>query len=232
MDDIINKHRSILKKEIKVTKSINNEHSFNPKYYYKTEKMSGHIPQKYNIYFRKEDSNKKTYQPHKKKENDSSKKPTHIIISPFATYFLCNEKYIKENNPNGNRYKNKSKNYILKKNLSNTNKIKKEDVSSNKYNDIFEDITFSQNNTNNNNFYNNNIYNNNYYNNNYYNNININFINNKNYNLNILPNKQFNLINNYNYDNYDYYDYYDNYDNNLLNPYINIYKLNSKYFFY
>ncbi len=72
-----------------------------------------------------------------------------IIISPFIQYFLCNEKYIKENIPNGNNYKNKSKNYILKKNFNNLDKIKIEDVDINKVNDILKKIDYIQNNKNN-----------------------------------------------------------------------------------
>jgi len=75
------------------------------------------------------------------KNGINSRDKNDIIISPFIQYFLCNEKYIKENIPNGNNYKNKSKNYILKNNFNN--------LDINKVNDILKKIDYIQNNKNN-----------------------------------------------------------------------------------
>ena len=223
MEEIINKDESILRKEITQTKSIKNEQkqlkvSFDKKDECQklTEEMflPSHNYKTYN--------NVEINQSSEKKENDSSKETNNIIISPFVSYFLCNEKYIKENNPNGNSYKNKSKNYILKNNLFNNNNNNKkiEYIDLKKVNDILKDIEFIQNNINiNNNF--NNSFNNNFnnsFNNNFNNNLknNFNFVNNENCNLNKLPTEQFARIDNCNLDNY------------LLNPFINICKFNCK----
>ena len=228
MEEIINKNQNIFKKEITQTKSIKNEQkqikvSFDKKDEYQKSTEKIFFPtQKYknydDVFFIKEDSNEEINLS-EKKENDSSKKSSCIIFSPFVSYFLCNEEFIKENNPNGNSYKNKSKNYILKHNLFNNNKIKLEDINLKKVNDILKDIEFIQNNINNNNF--NNVFNSNFNNN--FNNIiinnsnnELNFVNNKNSNLNKLPNEQFVQISNCNL------------DNCLLNPFINTCKFNSK----
>lgn len=80
------------------------------------------------------------------KNAKNSRDKNEIIISPFIQYFLCNEKYIKENIQNGNNYKNKSKNYILKNNFNNFDKIKIEDIDINKVNDILKNIDYLQNN--------------------------------------------------------------------------------------
>ena len=58
---------------------------------------------------------------------------------PELNYFLCNEEYIKEKNPEGNNYKNKSKNFVLKSKFIN-NKIQIEDIDYNKINNILKDI--------------------------------------------------------------------------------------------
>ena len=81
--------------------------------------------------------------------NQFDKIITNRIISPEFNYFLCNEQYIKEKNPEGNNYKDKSKNYKLKKNFNN-NIIKIEDIEINKINDILKEIENVNNNINNN----------------------------------------------------------------------------------
>ena len=58
---------------------------------------------------------------------------------PEVNYFLCNEEYIKEKNPEGNNYKKKSKNFILKSKY-NFNTINIEDIDYNKINNILKDI--------------------------------------------------------------------------------------------
>ena len=70
-------------------------------------------------------------------------------VSPFISYFLCNEKYIKETEPEGYNYQKKSKNFVLKSDLTNFNKIKIEDVDLNRVNDILKDIEFIEKNINN-----------------------------------------------------------------------------------
>ena len=55
-------------------------------------------------------------------------------------YFLCNENYYKEKNPEGSKYKKKSKNYISKNELNCIDTIKIEDLNLDKINDILEDI--------------------------------------------------------------------------------------------
>jgi hypothetical protein len=78
-------------------------------------------------------------------------------ISPEINYFLCNEEYMKEKMPEGNNYKIKSKNFIIKskfktekksKNDSNISLIKIEDVDLNKVNEILKDIKYVENNVN------------------------------------------------------------------------------------
>jgi hypothetical protein len=55
-------------------------------------------------------------------------------------YFLCNENYYKEKNPEGSKYKKKSKNYISKNELNCIDTIKIEDLNLDKINDILEDF--------------------------------------------------------------------------------------------
>lgn len=81
--------------------------------------------------------------------NQFDKIITNRIISPELNYFLCNEQYIKEKYPEGNNYKDKSKNYKLKTNFIDS-KIKIEDIEINKINNILQDIELAQNNINNN----------------------------------------------------------------------------------
>ena len=81
--------------------------------------------------------------------NHFDNKITNRDSSPELDYFLCNEQFIKENNPEGNNYKDKSKNYKLKINF--INNIKIEDIEINKINKILKDIEQVQNNNNNNN---------------------------------------------------------------------------------
>ena len=55
-------------------------------------------------------------------------------------YFLCNENYYKEKNPEGSKYKKKSKNYISKNELNCIDTIKIEDLNLDKINDVLGDI--------------------------------------------------------------------------------------------
>ena len=76
------------------------------------------------------------------KLNDVSTISIDKTVSPFISYFLCNEKYIKENEPEGYNYQKKSRNFVSKNNLINFNKVNIEDVDLNKVNDILKDIEF------------------------------------------------------------------------------------------
>lgn len=80
-------------------------------------------------------------------------------IFPEIDYFIFNEKYLKEKIPEGNNYKKKSKNYILKSKFRNdqnkkdipcNNKISIGDLDLSKVNDILKDIEFVQDNMDNN----------------------------------------------------------------------------------
>ena len=84
------------------------------------------------------------------KLNDISNISNDKIVSPFMNYFLCNEKYIKEKEPEGYNYQKKSRNFILKSNLMNFNEINIEDFDPNKLNDILKDIEYIEKNINNN----------------------------------------------------------------------------------
>ena len=83
------------------------------------------------------------------KLNDISNISIDKTVSPFMSYFLCNEKYIKEKKPEGYNYQKKSRNFILKNNLMNFNEINIEDVDLNKVNDILKDIEYLEKNINN-----------------------------------------------------------------------------------
>ena len=84
------------------------------------------------------------------KLNDISNISNDKIVSAFMNYFLCNEKYIKEKEPEGYNYQKKSRNFILKSNLMNFNEINIEDFDPNKLNDILKDIEYIEKNINNN----------------------------------------------------------------------------------
>ena len=86
------------------------------------------------------------------KLNDISNISNDKIVSAFMNYFLCNEKYIKEKEPEGYNYQKKSRNFILKSNLMNFNEINIEDFDPNKLNDILKDIEYIEKNINNNYF--------------------------------------------------------------------------------
>lgn len=65
-------------------------------------------------------------------------------MPPEYDFFLCNEKNIKEKMPEGNKYKNNSRNYKLKDSFAfNTMEIEKIDI--NKVNEILKDIELYQN---------------------------------------------------------------------------------------
>jgi hypothetical protein len=83
------------------------------------------------------------------KLNDISNISIDKTVSPFMSYFLCNEKYIKEKEPEGYNYQKKSRNFILKNNLMNFNEISIENVDLNKVNDILKDIEYLEKNLNN-----------------------------------------------------------------------------------
>ena len=83
------------------------------------------------------------------KINDVSNISIDKTVSPFISYFLCNEKYIKETEPEGYNYQKKSKNFVLKNDLNNFNRIKIEDVDLNRVNDILKDIEYIEKNINN-----------------------------------------------------------------------------------
>jgi hypothetical protein len=76
------------------------------------------------------------------KLNDISNISIDKAVSPFMSYFLCNEKYIKEKETEGFNYQKKSRNFILKNNLMNFNEINIEDIDLNKVNDILKDIEY------------------------------------------------------------------------------------------
>lgn len=59
-------------------------------------------------------------------------------LFPEFNFFFCNEKYIKEQIPEGNNYKINSRNYINKKNLNSESKIDNLDM--NRINNILNDI--------------------------------------------------------------------------------------------
>ena len=84
------------------------------------------------------------------KEKNEPDKKNNQILSHFIDYFFFNEKYIKEEMPEGNNYKIKSKNYRLKNNFINLNKNKIKYIDLNKVNDILQDIEHMQNYINNN----------------------------------------------------------------------------------
>ena len=86
------------------------------------------------------------------KLNDISNISIDKTVSPFMSYFLCNEKYIKEKETEGFNYQKKSRNFILKSNLMNFNEINIEDFDPNKLNDILKDIEYIEKNINNNYF--------------------------------------------------------------------------------
>ena len=73
------------------------------------------------------------------------KSNTDKAIPPEVTYFLCNEKYFKENSPEGNNYKKKSKNYLPKKEFNCPSSIQLEELNLNKINDILKDIEYLEN---------------------------------------------------------------------------------------
>ena len=83
------------------------------------------------------------------KLNDISNISIGKTVSPFMSYFLCNEKYIKEKEPEGYNYQKKSRNFILKNHLMNFNEISIEDVDLNKVNNILKDIEYLEKNLNN-----------------------------------------------------------------------------------
>ena len=74
---------------------------------------------------------------------------TNKNILVMLDYFLCNEKYMKAKNSEGNNYKD-SKNYILKNKFKYDNKIQIKDIDLNKINNILKDIEYTQNNIDNN----------------------------------------------------------------------------------
>lgn len=80
------------------------------------------------------------------KISDQNKTKENALTEKF---FICNENYLREKNPEGNNYKKHSKNYILK-NKFNSNKIKMEDINinTNKINEILKNIEKFQNNKN------------------------------------------------------------------------------------
>ena len=133
----------------------------------KDKTLSNSIPKS------KDNSVEPNNQKSSKKINSVSEKKNNHIISHFIGYFFFNEKYIKEKMPEGNNYKMESKNYKLKKNCINLNKIKIEHVNLNKVNNILQDSKHIDN------YINNNCLKNN-----------LNIINDLNSNLNRLPLKQ------------------------------------------
>ena len=76
--------------------------------------------------------------------NSQFQKESLFKLPPEYNFFLCNEKYVKEKLPEGNHYKNNSKNYKLKGTL-NLNKIQIKDIEKNKINEILKDIESYQN---------------------------------------------------------------------------------------
>ena len=171
------------------SKKTKNSFDENDSYEFLKDQTSTNSPYKSND-TSEESVNQKTQE----EVNNSSDKKNDNFISPLIGFFLCNEQYIKEKMPEGNNYKMISKNYILKNNFINLNKIKIEGVNLNKVNDILQDIEYVQN-----------LINNNYLKNH------LNYVNNENYFFNQFSIKQniqnnncnledYASINNYKYD--------------------------------
>ena len=117
-------------------KSLSDENDYSElEYKYSTKSPNISSSEKYNNFSQSLSSEQSNISDNKIKINNvNNTKPLQFY------YFLCNEKYYKEKNPEGSKYKKKSKNYISKNELNFIDTIKIEDLNLNKINNILEDI--------------------------------------------------------------------------------------------
>ena len=117
-------------------KSLSDENDYSElTYKYSTKSPNISSPEKYKSLSQSLSSEQSNISDNKIKINNVNQtKPLEFY------YFLCNENYYKEKNPEGSKYKKKSKNFISKNELNFIDTIKIEGLNLDTINNILEDI--------------------------------------------------------------------------------------------